>query len=134
MHNAPKHKSMYEIALSKLRSGKRGKGSPKSLRVKQEDSNEDPSQTTEQSCSGPNKATENRKHPTNKSSTKNTAQTVRPVIEYEDVSDQIELNDEDIQGIVLLRLERDKVEGDTPREILQRFNPTVALKNIQNGK
>ena len=115
VHNAPKHKPMSEISLSKLRSGEKGKGSPKSSRVKQEDSNENPSETTEQLHSGPNKAIENRAGPPNKSSTRNTAQSVRSVIEYKDVSDQIKINGEVIQGIVSLRLERDEVEGDTPR-------------------
>ena len=76
----------------------------------------------------------NKASPPGKSSIKNTAQKFKPVIEYEDVSDQIELNDEDIHGIILLRLERDEVEGDTPREILQKLNPTVVLKDVHKEK
>ena len=65
---------------------------------------------------------------------KNSAQNLKPLIEYEDVSDQIVLNDEDIQGIISLRFERDEVDGDTPREILQKLNPKVVLEDACKDK
>ena len=65
---------------------------------------------------------------------KNSAQNFKPVIEFEDVSDQIMLNDGDIQGIISLRLERDDVEGDTPRKILQKLNPKVVLEDVHKDK
>ena len=34
-------------------------------------------------------------------------------------ANQIELNNEEVEGIVTVRLERDDVNGDTPREVLQ---------------
>ena len=40
-------------------------------------------------------------------------QNLTPVIEYEDVRDQIKLTNEDIQGIVSLRFERDEINGET---------------------
>ena len=38
-------------------------------------------------------------------------QNLNSVIEYEDTCDQIELTDQDIQGIVSLRMERNAVKG-----------------------
>ena len=40
-------------------------------------------------------------------------QNLTPVIEYEDTRNQIELTDQDIQGIVSLRMERNAVKGET---------------------
>ena len=39
-----------------------------------------------------------------------------PVIEYEDTRNQIELTDENIQGIVSLRMERNAVKGETEKK------------------
>ena len=39
-----------------------------------------------------------------------------PVIEYEDMPNQIELTDENIQGIVSLRMERNAVKGETQKK------------------
>ena len=47
----------------------------------------------------------------------------KPIIEYEQVSDEIILSDEDIQGIISLRFEKGDVNGDTPKEILKKFRP-----------
>ena len=55
-------------------------------------------------------------------------QNLTPIIEYEDVSDQIELTNEDIQGIVSLGFERDEINGEMQREVLQKLNPTVVLE------
>ena len=40
-------------------------------------------------------------------------QNLTPVIEYEDMRNQIELTNQDIQGIVSLRFERDEIKGET---------------------
>ena len=74
------------------------------------------------------------KSPSQNSSIKNSAQNLKPIIEFEDVSDQIVLNDEDIQGIISLRFERDEVNGDTPREILQNLHPKVVLEDVHKDK
>ena len=61
-------------------------------------------------------------------------QNLKPVSEYEDVSDQIELTNEDIQGIVSLRFEKDEINGETPREILQKLNQRVILDDVNKNK
>ena len=134
MHNLPKGKSSSDSSLSKLKSGKKGKGSPKTSGDKQEDSAEDSLETAEQLCSLSNKIAAEKKNPPVNSSINNSAQNLRPVFEFEDVSDQILLNDEDIQGIISLRLERDGVNGDTPTEILQNLNPKVVLEDVCKDK
>ena len=60
-------------------------------------------------------------------------QNLKPVIEYEDVSDQIKLTNEDIQGIVSLRFERDEINGETRREILQKLNWMMRIKINEKG-
>ena len=57
-----------------------------------------------------------------------------PVIEYEDTCNQIELTDENIQGIVSLRMERNAVKGKTQKEVLERLMPTVVLDDINKDK
>ena len=57
-----------------------------------------------------------------------------PVIEYEDTHNQIELTDENIQGIVSLRMERNAVKGKTRKEVLERLMPTVVLEDINKDK
>ena len=57
-----------------------------------------------------------------------------PVIEYEDVHDQIKLTNQDIQGIVSLRFERGEINGEIQREVLQRLNPTVVLDDVNKDK
>ena len=101
---------------------------------RQEDSAEDSLDTAEQLCSIANKVAGNKKSPPVKSSMKNSAQNLKPLIEFKDVSDQIVLNDEYIEGIISLRFERDEVNGDTPREILQKLNPKVVLEDIHKDK
>ena len=57
-----------------------------------------------------------------------------PVIEYEDMRNQIELTDENIQGIVSLRMERNAVKGETRKQVLERLIPTVVLDDINKNK
>ena len=57
-----------------------------------------------------------------------------PVIEYEDMPNQIELTDENIQGIVSLRMERNVVNGKARKELLERLMPTVVLDDINKRK
>ena len=52
------------------------------------------------------------------------------VIEYEDTRNDIELTEENVQGIVSLRMERNTVKGKTRKEALERLMPTVVLKDI----
>ena len=59
---------------------------------------------------------------------------LRPVFEYEDISDQIELTNQNIQGTVSPRLEREEINGETRREILQKLNPTVVLDDVNKDK
>ena len=54
-------------------------------------------------------------------------QNFNSVIEYEDMRTQIELTDQNIQGIVSLRMERNAVKGETCKQVLQRLHPTVVL-------
>ena len=61
-------------------------------------------------------------------------QNLTPVIEYEDTHNQIELTNQDIQGIVSLRMERNAVKGETRKEVLERLMPTVVLDNINKNK
>ena len=57
-----------------------------------------------------------------------------PVIEYEDTHNQIELTDQNIQGIVSLRMKQNAEKGETRKQVLQRLNPTVVLENINKNK
>ena len=57
-----------------------------------------------------------------------------PVIEYEDMCNDIELTNENIQGIVSLRMERNVVKGETRKEVLERLMPTVVLDDINKEK
>ena len=47
--------------------------------------------------------------------------------------DQIELTNQDIQGIVSLRFERDEIKGEIRRQVLQRLNPTVVLDDVNKN-
>ena len=69
--------------------------------------------------------------PPNKSET--SIENLTPVIEYKDTCDQIELTNQDIQGIVSLRLEKGELKGETRRQVLQRLNPTVVLDDVNNN-
>ena len=52
------------------------------------------------------------------------------VFEYEDTRNDIELSEENVQGIVTLRMERNAVKGETWKEVLERLMPKVVLKDI----
>ena len=52
------------------------------------------------------------------------------MIEYENTCNQIELTDQNIQGIVPRRMERNAVEVETCKQVLQRLHPTVVLEDI----
>ena len=59
------------------------------------------------------------------------------VIEYEDMQNDIELTEENVQGIVSLRMERNSIKGETRKEVLERLMPRVELHDInkrKNGK
>ena len=78
--------------------------------------------------------TNNNSPPSELETAAKSTQNLTPVIEYEDVSDQIELTNQDIQGIVSLRFERGEINGETQREVLQRLNPTVVLDDVNKEK
>ena len=106
----PPYKSSSDSSLSELKSKETGKGIGKKSQDKQKESTEFLS-TPEEMCDLANKlATERRV-------------SGKPIIEYEQVSDEIILSDEDIQGIISLRFEKGDVNGDTPKEILKKFRP-----------
>ena len=73
----------------------------------------------------------NNKSPSRESETG--TQNLTPVIEYEDRHNQIELMDQDIQGIISLRIERNAVKGETHKQVLQRLNPTVVLDDVNKS-
>ena len=79
-----------------------------------------------------NASNANNKHPSRESETG--TQHLTPVIEYEDTRNQIELTDQDIQGIVSLRMERNAVKGETHKQVLQRLMQTVVLDDINKEK
>ena len=56
------------------------------------------------------------------------------VFEYEDTRNDIELSEENVQGIVTLRMERNAVKGETQKEVLERLMPKVVLKDINKDK
>ena len=79
-----------------------------------------------------NTSNANNKSPPCKSETG--TQNLTPVIEYEDMRNQIELRDQGIQGIVSLRMEINAVKGETCKQVLQRLHPTVVLDDINKNK
>ena len=52
------------------------------------------------------------------------------VFEYEDTRNDIELSEENVQGIVTLPMERNAVKGEMWKEVLERLMPKVVLKDI----
>ena len=50
------------------------------------------------------------------------------------VANEIELNSDEVEGIVTLTLPRNGVTRDTPREILQNLDPKVVLKHFCKDK
>ena len=55
------------------------------------------------------------------------------VFELEDTQNDIELSDENVQGIVTLRMERNAIKGETRKEVLERLMPKVLLRDINKG-
>ena len=55
------------------------------------------------------------------------------VFEFQDTQNDIELSDENVQGIVTLRMERNSVKGKTRKEVLERLMPEVLLRDIKKG-
>ena len=70
-------------------------------------------------------------HPSNRNSDTGSP---TAVIEYEDAQNDIELTEENVQGIVSLRMERKAVKGETRQEALQRLIPRVMLNDINKRK
>ena len=138
MHNPTKKKSSSDSLLSELKSGKFGRGSPKNSRDKQKDTAED-SNTT-------NKNAANMADPSENSLSPNPKQNVKAVSEHEHViesfadpeetailnavANEIELHNDEVEGIVTLTLPRNGVNGDTPREMLQNLDSKVVLKDV----
>ena len=129
VHNPSNARSSADCKFSE---GRKGKGSPSMSRNTQDSAGDSvETETSEQLHVENNRATP---PGPGKSSLKKSAQKLKPIIEYKDVSNQIELSDENIQGIVSFRFERNEVDGETPREMLQNLDPTVVLKDIHKDK
>ena len=109
-----------------------GNDSPRTIRDRT-DSAEDPDDETGQP-QGAVVSTSNENNKTPPRDLETGSQNLIPVIEYEDTLNQIELTDENIQGIVSLRMERNAVKGETRKEVLERLMPTVVLDNINKDK
>ena len=123
-------KSSSDSLLSELKLGKFGGYSHKTSKDKQKDSAEDSNTTNK-------KATE-MADPSENSSSPNPKQSVKAVFEYEHViegfagpgktailnavANEIDLDNDEVEGIVTLTLPRNGVSGDTPREILQNLD------------
>ena len=106
VHNPPNENSSAD-SCSNL-----GNVSPRTLRDTRdsvEDSDDEREQTQNAVVSTSNE--NNNTSPPRESETN--AQNLTPVIEYEDTCDQIELTNQDIQGLVSLRFERDEIKGET---------------------
>ena len=127
VHNLPNENSSAD-SCSNL-----GNDSPRTLRDMRDsakDSHDEREQPQNAVASTSNE--NNNTSPPRKSET--SAQNLTPVIEYEDMRDQIELTNQDIQGIVSLRFERDEIKGETQRQVLQRLNSTVVLDDVNRNK
>ena len=68
--------------------------------------------------------------PPNSSNKTSNTNSPTAVFELEDTQNDIELSDENVQGIVTLRMERNAVKGKTQKEVLERLMPKVLLKDI----
>ena len=72
--------------------------------------------------------------PNSSNKTSNTnSPTATAVFEFEDTQNDIQLSDENVQGIVTLRMERNDVKGKTRKEVLERLMPKVLLRDIKKG-
>ena len=108
-----------------------GKDSPRTIRDTR-DSAEDSDNETRQ----PPNAVASTSKEINKTPPPRDSDTGSPtaVFEYEDTCNDIELTEENVQGIVSLRMERNAVKGETRKEVLERLMPTVVLKDINKDK
>ena len=136
VHNPPNENSSAD-SFSNL--GKKGNASPRPSQDTVDSAEDSDDEITEQpqnaeASNAQNASHTNNNSPPNESETETSTQNLTPVIEYEDVSDQIELTNQDIQGIVSLRFERGEINGETRREVLQRLNPTVVLDDVNKDK
>ena len=134
MHNLPNRDSS---AASSFSAERKGNDSPISSRDIQDSAEDCVDVDTEQQGAAVGNIENNchRNSPPGKlDSERENPENMRPVFEYEDVSDQIELTNRNIQGIVSLRLKRDEINGETHREILQKLNPTVVLEDVNKDK
>ena len=137
VHNPPHEESSADSSFSL---GKRGNGSPRPSRDTQDSAEDCVEENKEHTQGAAVRNVENNfdrdrnSPPSEPESAAKKPQNWKPVFEYEDVSDQIELTNEDIQGIVSLRFEKDEINGETPREILQKLNPTLVLDDVNKDK
>ena len=69
------------------------------------------------------------------SSSNKTSKTNSPtaVFEFKDTQNDTELSDENVQGIVTLRMERNAVKGETRKQVLERLMPKVLLRDSNKG-
>ena len=117
-----------------------GEDSPRMIRDARdsaEDSDDETRQPQGAVVSTSNAHTSNASNANNKSpshESKTGTENLTPVIEYEDTRNQIDLTDEDIQGIVSLRMERSAVKGETCKQVLESQMPTVVLEGINKDK
>ena len=120
--------------------GKKGNVSPRPSQDTVDSAEDSDDEITEQpqnaeASNGQSMSNTNNNSPPSESETaEKSTQNLTPVIEYEDVSDQIELTNQDIQDIVSLRFERGEINGETRRDVLQRLNPTVVLDDVNKEK
>ena len=130
IHNLPNENSSAD-SCSNL--GKKGNVSPRSLQdmIDSAEDSDDEREQLQNAVVSTSNAQNNNTSPPRESET--STQNLTPVIEYEDTCDQIELTNQDIQGIVSLRFERDEIKGETWRQVLQRLNPTVVLDDVNKN-
>ena len=76
---------------------------------------------------------ENDRTPQTPTNSNTNSPTATAVFEYEDTQNEIQLSDENIQGTVTLRMERNAVKGETRKEVLERLMPRVLLRDIKKG-
>ena len=115
MHNPPNENSSAD-SFSNLR--KKGNASPRPSQDTVDSAEDSDDEITEQpqnakASNAQNAHIQNNNSPPNESETETSTQNLTPVIEYKDVHDQIELTNQDIQGIVSLRFERGEINGET---------------------
>ena len=118
--------------------GKKGNVSPRPSRDTVDSAEDSDDEITEQNAYASNAQnvsnTNNNSPPSESETAAKSTQNLTPVIEYEDISDQIELTNQNIQGIVSLIFERGEINGETWREVLQILNPTVVLDDVNKEK